>query len=149
MMTMIMHIRFGRLLVVIALETTMTFISRLTEIDIHLFFEKGLRGGISMVSKRFAKANNPGCPDYDNTEPNNYISYLDANNFYGWAMMQSLPVGDFQWVQPQLAEVLATPDDAQEGYVLEVDIDYPEHLHDIHNNYPLAPEALVAPRSLA
>jgi len=54
----------------------------------------------------------PQCPEYDSTKPNNWIIYLDANNLYGWAMKQLLPVGGFQWVNPELDEVLATPDDA-------------------------------------
>ena len=117
----------------------------LTDIDMHLFVEKGLRGGISMVSKRFAKANNPQCPEYDSTKPNKWIMYLDANNLYGWAMNQLLPVGGFQWVSPELAEVLATPDDGPEGYITEVDLEYPENLHDSHSDYPLAPEAMSVP----
>jgi len=60
-------------------------------------------------------------------------------------MKQLLPVGGFQWVNPELDEVLTTPDDAPEGYVLEVDLDYPEHLHNAHSDYPLAPEAISVP----
>jgi len=55
-------------------------------------------------------------------------------------------VGGFQWVNPELDEVLTTPDDAPEGYVLEVDLDYPEYLHDAHSDYPLAPEAISVPK---
>jgi len=127
------------------LKMTKVELELLTDIDMHLFMEKGLRGGVCMVSKRFAKANNPQCPDYDSSKQNSWIIYLDANNLYGWAMIQPLPVGGFQWVNPQLDEVLATPDDAPEGYVLEVDLDYPEQLHDAHSDYPLAPEAMTVP----
>jgi len=56
--------------------------------------------------------------------------------------MQLLPVGGFQWVNAELDEVLTTPDDATEGYIVEVDLEYPEHLHDSHNDYPLAPEMI-------
>ena len=66
--------------------------------------------------------------------------YLDANNLYGWAMMQLLLVGGFHWVNAELNEVLTTPDDAAEGYI--VDLEYPEHLHDSHNDYPLPPETI-------
>ena len=127
------------------LKKTKVELELLTDIDMHLFFEKGLRGGVSMVSKRFAKANNPQCPDHDTTKPNNWIMYLDANNLYGWAMQQMLPVGGFIWCEDSpdfLNEILATPDDAPEGFLLEVDLEYPEHLHDAHNDYPLAPETL-------
>ena len=69
----------------------------LTDMDMHLFIEKGMRGGISMVSKRHAKANNPHTADYNPEKENNYIMYYDANNLYGWAMSQSLPYSDFKW----------------------------------------------------
>jgi len=120
-------------------KTTKVELELLTDTDMHLFMEKGLRGGVCMASKRFAKANNPQCSEYNSTKPNSWIMYLDANNLYGWAMKQLLPVGGFQWVNPEQGEVLTTPDDAPEGYVLEVDLDYPEHLHNVHNDYPLAP----------
>jgi len=85
------------------------------------------------------------CPDYDSTKQNSWIMYLDANSLYGWAMNQLLPVGEFQWLnstESKLDEVLATPDDASEGYVLEVDMDYPEQLHDAHSDYPLVLETM-------
>jgi len=104
------------------LKMTKVQLELLTNIAMHLFMEKGLRGRLCMVSKRFAKANNPQCPDYDSSKPNSWIMYLDANNLYGWAMKQPLPVGGFQWVIPELDEVLATPDDDAEGYILEVDL---------------------------
>ena len=121
------------------LKKTKVQLELLTDINMHLFMEKGLRGGVCMVSTRFAKANNPQCPDYDSTKPNSWVMYLDSNNLYGWAMMQLLPVGGFQWVNAELDEVLTTPDDATKGYIVEVDLEYPEHLHDSHNDYPLAP----------
>ena len=63
----------------------------------HLFVEKGLRGGTSMVSTRFAKANNPMMKDYDETKDNIWMMYLVANNLYGWAMSQALLTGGFEW----------------------------------------------------
>ena len=66
------------------------------DLEIHLFVEMGMWGGISMVRKRYAKANNPLLPDFDPIKPNNYIMYLDANNFYGWAMSKPLPKKRFQ-----------------------------------------------------
>ena len=70
---------------------------------------------------------------------NAWIQYLDANNLYGWAMKQSLPVGGFKWVDPTIDKVLTTEDDVDEGFIVEADIEYPEELHDLHNDYPLAP----------
>ncbi|XP_071085832.1 uncharacterized protein [Haliotis cracherodii] len=126
-----------------ALKMTGVQLELLTDIDQHLFVEQGLRGGISMISHRYAKANHPNVPGYNPEQPNNHILYLDANNLYGWAMSQSLPVSGFEWVHtedfPDVTQVL---DNAQEGYILEVDLDYPKELHDHHNDYPLAPESI-------
>ena len=104
----------------------------------YLFIEKGLRGGISMVSKRFAKANNKYLQDYDPEQPTSFIQYLDANNLYGWAMSQPLPTGNFKWSKTYKT-------DGAKGYILEVDLEYPKELHESHNSYPLAPEKLKVP----
>ena len=104
-----------------------------------------MRGGISMVSKRYAKANNSQVPGYDPSKPNKYIMYLDANNLYGWAMIRPLPKRGFKWksVIPTEVEILKKKENAKEGWILEVDLEYPEELHEEHNSYPLAPEKNV------
>ena len=105
-----------------------------------------MRGGISMVSKRHARANNPSVEGYDPEKPNSHILYLEANNLYGWAMRQPLPTGGFQWVEDcdKLAKTIADlTANNSEGYILEVDLEYPNELHDAHNAYPLAPERMV------
>src|SRR5205085_5446835 len=62
-------------------------------------FEKGIRGGIVQIcSQRFARANNKLMPKYDKSKPSSFLLYLDANNLYGWAMSQLLPVGGFRWL---------------------------------------------------
>ena len=95
-----------------------------------------------MVSKRYAKANNPQVPDYDPSKPNKYILYLDVNNLYGWAMIKPLPKRDFKWkrVMPTEEHILKKKEDAKNGWILEVDLEYPAELHEEHNSYPLAPE---------
>ncbi|KAK3754326.1 hypothetical protein QZH41_017837, partial [Actinostola sp. cb2023] len=113
--------------------------------------QEGLRGGISMITHRHAKANNTYVQDYNPEQPHNYLMYLDANNLYGWAMFQSLPVNNFGWLSPgeveELQENLMTlPDDGTEGYILEVDLEYPKELHDLHNDYPLASERQKVPQ---
>ena len=117
----------------------------LTDYDQHLFIEKGIRGGISMVSKRYAKANNPEIEGYDPEKQKSYLLYLYANNLYGWAMSQPLPKGGFQW-EKDCKKIQKTivdhPSDSDHGYILEVDLEYPEELHETHNAYPLAPEKL-------
>ena len=127
------------------LKMTGVELELLTDPDMYLFIEEGIRGGISMISYRYAKANNPYVEGYNHNKPNNYLMYLDANNLYGWAMSQPLPVNNFGWLSSgeieELQENLMTlPIDGEEGYILEVDLEYPVGLHDLHNDYPLAPE---------
>ena len=110
----------------------------LTDPDMLLMFEKGIRGGISMISNRFGQANNKFMgKKFDPSQPSKYLAYLDANNLYGWAMMKPLPVGDFKWMEERELE-------HWEDFpcILEVDLDYPKDLHDLHNDYPIAPERL-------
>ncbi|XP_054718997.1 uncharacterized protein LOC129228343 [Uloborus diversus] len=117
----------------------------LTDIDMHLFVERGIRGGISTISKRHAKANNKYMPNFDPTSPSKYIMYLDANNLYGWAMSQPLPYGEFKWVdasQVDEAWIASIPSNSDVGYILEVDLEYGAELHDEHNLYPLAVEKM-------
>ena len=99
-----------------------------------------------MVSKRYAKANTPLIEGYDSSKPKTHILYLYANNLYGWAMSQPLPTGGFQWVADcdKLAkDIIEYPADSREGYILEVDLEYPRELHNAHNAYPLAPERMI------
>ena len=130
------------------LKKTGVELELLTDIDMHLFVERGMRGGISMVSKRHAKANNPQVPGYDPSKPNKHIMYLDANNLYGWAMSKPLPTKDFKWkrVVPTEEEILKKKENAKNGWILEVDLEYPAELHEQHNSYPLAPEKKVVKR---
>ena len=106
-----------------------------------------MRGGISMVSKRHAKANNSYVADYDKTRDSNYIMYYDANNLYSVAMSRSLPYRGFKWVDKPFIRkvgdknVLNKPKD--KGWILEVDLEYPNYLHKSHNDYPLAPDKLA------
>ena len=116
-----------------------------------LIIEKGLRGGISMISQRHAKANNPYVPGYDPSKETTYIQYLDANYLYGWAMCQPLPTHDFDWLtnnELHALDVMKVGDDAEEGYIQEVDLEYPSHLHDQHADYPLAPEHIQVTRDI-
>ena len=122
------------------LKMTEIKLELMTDIDKFLFIEKGVRGGVSYISKRYAKANNKYMNNYDSKQPSNYITYLDANNLYGWAMSQNLPTGGFKWLSEKEIDLANLP--KGKGLILEVDLDYPEHLHDSHNDYPLAPEKM-------
>ena len=115
----------------------------LTDSDMLMMVEKGTRGGVSMISNRYSEANNKYMDSYDDAKPSKYIQYLDANNLYGWAMSEKMPYKDFRWVDientPSVEEMLL---DDELGYILEVDLEYPSELHDLHNDYPLAPETM-------
>ena len=117
----------------------------LTNYEKHLFVERRLRGGISIVSKRYAKANNPLVQDYDPGRPNKYIMYVEANNLYGWAMSKPLPMRDFKWKQwlPSEEEIMGKKENAKKGWILEVDLEFPPELHEEHNSFPLVPEKRV------
>ena len=115
----------------------------MTDIDMFQFIEKGLRGGISYIANRYVKANNKYMKEYNEKAPSKYIMYLDANNLYGWAMSQYLPTGGFRWMtQKQIDKINLAKykEDNNKGFIAEVDFEYPEELHDLHNDYPLAAE---------
>ena len=117
----------------------------MTDIDMFQFIEKGLRGGISYIANRYGKANNRYMKEYDEKAPSKYIMYLDANNLYGWAMSQYLPTGGFRWMKQKHIDDLDLAkykEDSKIGLILEVDLKYPTELHDLHNDYPLAPEKI-------
>ena len=118
----------------------------LTDPDMLMMVENGTRGGVSMISNRYSEANDKYMDSYDDAKPSKYIQYLDANNLYGWAMSEKMPYKDFKWVdvgntsvEEVLTKVLLNED---LGYILEVDLEYPSELHDLHNDYPLAPETM-------
>ena len=176
-----------------ALKISKIILELLTDPDMYLMVEDGIRGGTSTVMKRYAKANNPYTgkirdktpieimkelkkitneehqfsvdavceyfPDFSAEEIKDlrkkmksgevfnpeqvtkYIMYLDANNLYGWAMSQPLPVDEFEWMKESELPNWNNLGEGK-GCILEVDLEYPEDLHDTHNEYPLAPERL-------
>ena len=110
----------------------------------YLLIEKGLRGGISYIAKRYAKANNKYMKDYDPKKLSKFITYLDMNNLYGWAMSEYLPYGGFKWLKNfDGFDLRSISKESKIGYTLEVDLEYPDELHALHNDYPQAPEKLA------
>ena len=104
------------------------------DIDVHLFLEKGMRGGISYISKRYSKRD-------DNTT----ILYLDANNLYGWAMIQDLPISNFKFLSQKEVNnfnLHCISENSQICYILECDLKYPKKLHNLHSDYPLCLEKI-------
>ena len=125
------------------LKTTGQELQLLTDYDMLMFFEKGIRGGMNHISKRYAEANNHYMDEFDDSKPETYIQYLDANNLYGWGMSQPLPTHGFKWVKNITKEKVFSileRGPSSKGYVFEVDLEYPKRLWETHNDYPLAPE---------
>ena len=112
-----------------------------------LMIEKGIRGGICQATHRYAKANNKYIKNYNKNIESSYIEYLDANNLYGWAMSQKLPVNDFKWIKKEELSkfnedfIKNYDENGNIGYFLEVDIDYPKELFSIHKNLTFLPES--------
>ena len=109
-----------------------------------LMIQKGIRGGICQATHRYAKANNKYMKNYDKNIESSYIEYLDANNLYGRAMSQKLPINGFKWVE-DLSEfnesfIKNYYENSDIGYFLEVDIDYLKSLFNIHKVLPFLPE---------
>ena len=135
-----------------ALRMSRVDLQFITDVDMYHFVENSIRGGISMISTGHAHANNLSFPDaYDASLPKQNLIYLDANNFYVWAMSQSLPTHGFRFLQQEEISALKLqdlPNDGDDGYIFEVDLHYPTRLHNQHGDYPLAPESLVIDRSM-
>ena len=119
------------------LKKTNIKLELLTDYDMLLMVEKGIRGGICHSIHRHAKANDKYMKNYDKNEESSYIQYLDANNLYGWAISQKLPVNAFKWVNDitEINEVDVKVD-------VEVDVKYPKKLHDLHSYLPFLPKRI-------
>ena len=113
-----------------------------------LMAEEGIRGGMCQAVYRYAKANNKYMKNYDKSIKSSYIMYLDANNLYGWAMSQKLPVDGFKWIkEDNLSKfnkgfIKNYNENSDTGYFLEVDVAYPKTLHKLHSDLPFLPERM-------
>ena len=131
------------------LKKTGVKLELLTDYDMILMIEKGIRGGICQATHRYAKANNKYMKNYDKNIESSYIEYLDANNLYGRAMSQKLPVNDFKWVkQEELSNfnedfIKNYDKNGNIGYFFEVDTDYPKELFNLRKDLPFLPEKKV------
>ena len=126
----------------------------LTDYDMLLMVEEGIRGGICHSINRYAKANNKYMKNYNNNEESSYIQYLDANNLYGWAMSKKLPVNGFKWLdkdktaEPSAKHVINEEfiknynENDKKGYILKVDVKHLKKLHDFHSDLPFLPEGM-------
>ena len=127
------------------LKVTGVYLELLSDPNMLLMFEKGIRGGISIISNRYGEANNKYMrKGFNKNKPSKYLMYLDANNLYGCGMSEKLPTHGFKWLAGREMEKLFNNQVLQVWEkipcILEVDLEYPENLHDLHNDYPFCPE---------
>ena len=123
----------------------------MTDVDMFQFIEKGLRGGISYIANWYGEANNKYMKEYNKEKPSKYIMYLDADNLYGYAMSQYLPSGGFKWLTEKQIEKIMNKSilpGNKKGYILDVDLEYQEELHKMHNDYPLAAEKMKVTKEM-
>uniref|UniRef100_U9URW3 Uncharacterized protein n=1 Tax=Rhizophagus irregularis (strain DAOM 181602 / DAOM 197198 / MUCL 43194) TaxID=747089 RepID=U9URW3_RHIID len=115
--------------------------------DMHEFVQRIMRGGNSMAPRRIAKANFPGMKGYNKKRANKWLLYLDANNLYGWAMIQHLPIRGFRWLDlKDLPNIRTISPTAKRGSAWEVKLKYPEKLHPSHSDFPLCPKRRIVTR---
>ena len=130
------------------LKKTNIELELLTDYDMLLMVEEGIRGGICHSIHGYAKANKKYMKNYNSNEESSYIQYLEANNLYGWAMSKKLPVNGFRWLDSDKINEIKEEfiknynENDNKGYIFEVDVRYPKRLHDLHSDLPFLPEIM-------
>ena len=130
------------------LKKTGVELELLTDNDMLVMIEKGIRGGMCNAVYRYAKANNKYMKNFDKNIPSTYLQYSDTNNLYGWAMSEKLPVNDFKWIETNDLSTFNEnfiknyDENSDTGYILEVDIEYPKELFNKHKDLPFLPERM-------
>ena len=127
------------------LKKTNIELELLTDYDMLLMVEEGIRGGICHSIHPYAKDNNEYMKNYNNNEESSYIQYLDANNLYGWAMSKKLPVNGFKWADNDKINeefIKHYNENDKKGFILEVDAKYPKNLHELYIDLPFLPERM-------
>ena len=125
------------------LQMTGVKLDLITDIEMLTMIEENIRGGVSTINHRLFTANNQYLSDYNPNIPTSYIMYVDANNLYGKGMSEKLPTGNFRWLSKEEVDMFNVHNiDAEGGtcYILDVNLQYPKAIHDLHNDYPLAVE---------
>ena len=130
------------------LKKTNIELELLTDYDMLLMVEEGIRGGICHSIHRYAKANNKYMKNYNKDEESSYIQYLDANNLYAWAMSKKLPVNGFKWLDINKINELNEDflknydENNDKGYIFEVDVKYLKRLHELHSDLSFLSEQM-------
>ena len=126
------------------LKITGVKLELITDINMLLMIESGMRGRVCHVICSYAETNNKYMNNYDENEESSFLSYLDANNLYGCPMIKKLPVGGFKWITnvSRIDEefIKKYDENSDIGYFFKVDLEYPKELHDLHSDLPFLSE---------
>ena len=116
--------------------------------NMYIFFDKGTRGGVSYISNRYSEANNEYLKSYDPKQESIHIIYLHGNNLYGYAKSKFIPTSGFKWIDRKEFDLIKYTSKGSERCVLEVDLEYPKELQELHNDCPLAPDKTEIKREM-
>ena len=131
------------------LKMTGEKLEKILDIDMYLFIEKELTGGISNIAKRYSEANDKYMKNCDSTKPSGFTEYLDKNNLYDWAISGYLPYSGFKCLKNvDNFDVNSISENIPTGYILKVHLEYPDELHVLHSDYPVASGKLAIPYDL-
>ena len=124
----------------VMLNMTKVELKLILDPDMYIFFEKGTRGRVSHISNRYSNANNKYLKSFDQKQESKHIKYFDVNHLHGYAMSKFLPASGLQWIDPKEFDLNKYTSNSSKGCVLEVDLEHPKELQELHNDYPLAPD---------
>ena len=130
------------------LKKTNIELELVTDYDMLLMIEEGIRGGICHSIHRYAKANNKYMKNYNNNEQSSYIQYLDVNNLYGWEMSKKVPVNSFRWLDSDKINKINEEfiknynEHDNKGYIFEVNVKYLKRLYELHSDLPFLSERM-------
>lgn len=127
-----------------ALKLTKVELELLSDYDMVLMIKQGICGEVSTITKEYLRANNKYMGKvFDKSKPSSFIMHFDANNLYGWAMSKPLPVHGILWIEKTELNDWKNMSQNGMGCILEVDLEYPKELYNLHNDYPLASENII------
>ena len=128
------------------LKITRVKLELITDINMLLMIDNGMRGGECHVIHSYTEANNKYMNNYDENKESSFLPNLDANNLYGFPMIKKLPVTSFKWVKnvSRIDEefIKSYDENSDIGYFLKEDLEYPRKLHDLHSDLPFLPEKI-------
>ena len=130
------------------LKKTGVELELLTDNDMLMMYENGIRGGMCNAVYRYVEANNRYMKNYNKNVPSSYLEYLDAINLYGWEMSEKLLVDGFKWIEEDNLskfneKIIKDYDENNDkGYIFKVDVDYPKNLHKLHRDLPFLPKRM-------